>query len=67
MHSPARSRLLTEREPLVLGEHIDARFARLVELASGAGPAVEDSGTGIDRGYVHRIFDAFFTTKPHGM
>jgi signal transduction histidine kinase len=29
--------------------------------------AVEDSGTGIDRGYVDRIFDAFFTTKPHGM
>jgi signal transduction histidine kinase len=29
--------------------------------------AVEDSGTGIDRGYVDRIFDSFFTTKPHGM
>jgi signal transduction histidine kinase len=29
--------------------------------------AVEDSGTGIDRGYVDRIFDSFFTTKPYGM
>jgi signal transduction histidine kinase len=29
--------------------------------------AVEDSGTGIDRGYVDRIFDYFFTTKPYGM
>jgi PAS domain S-box-containing protein len=28
---------------------------------------VEDSGTGIDPGNVDRIFDTFFTTKPHGM
>jgi PAS domain S-box-containing protein len=29
--------------------------------------AVEDSGTGIDPQNVDRIFDAFFTTKSHGM
>jgi signal transduction histidine kinase len=28
---------------------------------------VEDSGTGIDPDYFDRIFDSFFTTKPHGM
>jgi signal transduction histidine kinase len=27
---------------------------------------VEDSGTGIESGKAGRIFDAFFTTKPHG-
>jgi PAS domain S-box-containing protein len=29
--------------------------------------AVEDSGTGIDQSHTDRIFEAFFTTKPHGM
>ena len=29
--------------------------------------AVEDSGTGIDPSHTNRIFEAFFTTKPHGM
>jgi signal transduction histidine kinase len=28
---------------------------------------VEDSGTGIDPEHVERVFDAFFTTKSHGM
>jgi signal transduction histidine kinase len=28
---------------------------------------VQDSGPGIDRGNLNRIFDAFFTTKGHGM
>jgi signal transduction histidine kinase len=28
---------------------------------------VEDSGTGIDPSQMDRIFDAFFTTKAHGM
>jgi signal transduction histidine kinase len=28
---------------------------------------VEDSGTGIDLSQMDRIFDAFFTTKAHGM
>ena len=37
-----------------------------------SGPAeirisVEDSGAGIDAGHMPKIFDAFFTTKPHGM
>jgi PAS domain S-box-containing protein len=37
-----------------------------------SGPAeiqisVEDSGAGIDDGHMPKIFDAFFTTKPHGM
>jgi signal transduction histidine kinase len=27
---------------------------------------IEDSGTGIDPNKVDRLFDAFFTTKPHG-
>ena len=27
---------------------------------------VADSGTGIEAGKVERLFDAFFTTKPHG-
>jgi signal transduction histidine kinase len=29
--------------------------------------AVEDSGSGIDPKQSHAIFDAFVTTKPHGM
>jgi PAS domain S-box-containing protein len=29
--------------------------------------SVEDSGIGIDPKNINRIFDAFFTTKPHGM
>jgi PAS domain S-box-containing protein len=29
--------------------------------------SVEDSGTGIDTDHMPRLFDAFFTTKPHGM
>jgi signal transduction histidine kinase len=29
--------------------------------------AVTDSGTGIDPNSMNRIFDAFFTTKTHGM
>ena len=28
---------------------------------------LEDSGTGIDPSHMDHIFDAFFTTKPHGM
>jgi signal transduction histidine kinase len=28
---------------------------------------VEDSGVGIDPKNIDRIFDAFYTTKPHGM
>src|SRR5262245_51544457 len=34
---------------------------------SGVRIAVEDSGTGIDRESMDRIFDTFFTTKSHGM
>jgi len=29
--------------------------------------SVEDSGTGIESDHMARIFDTFFTTKPHGM
>lgn len=29
--------------------------------------SLEDTGTGIDPGHMDRIFDAFFTTKAHGM
>jgi K+-sensing histidine kinase KdpD len=29
--------------------------------------AIEDSGPGVDAKDTDRIFDAFFTTKPHGM
>jgi signal transduction histidine kinase len=29
--------------------------------------AVQDSGSGMDQQVIKRVFDAFFTTKPHGM
>jgi signal transduction histidine kinase len=29
--------------------------------------AVEDAGTGIDPDHASQLFNAFFTTKPHGM
>lgn len=46
--------------------------ARVLKLRSQQnGPSVtltvEDSGTGIDRSIINRIFEAFFTTKAHGM
>jgi PAS domain S-box-containing protein len=47
--------------------------ARVLKVRSGQnGPSgvtltVEDAGTGIDRSIVDRIFEAFFTTKAHGM
>jgi len=34
---------------------------------SGVRIAIVDSGTGIDRDSIDRIFDTFFTTKSHGM
>jgi len=46
------------------------RVLNVRSAASGADHlsiAVEDSGPGIDSGHVERIFDAFFTTKSHGM
>ena len=46
------------------------RVLSVRSAASGADHlsiAVEDSGPGIDSGHVDRIFDAFFTTKSHGM
>jgi PAS domain S-box-containing protein len=47
--------------------------ARVLKLRSEqAGPSsvtltVEDAGTGIDQSILDRIFEAFFTTKKHGM
>ena len=46
--------------------------ARVLHIISAITPsgvriAVEDSGTGIDRESIDRIFDMFFTTKSHGM
>jgi signal transduction histidine kinase len=46
--------------------------ARMLHIISAVTPsgvqiAVEDSGTGIDRESIDRIFDMFFTTKSHGM
>ncbi len=47
--------------------------ARVLKLRSGQkGPSgvtltVEDAGTGIDKSIVDRIFEAFFSTKSHGM
>jgi signal transduction histidine kinase len=47
--------------------------ARVLKLRSAqAGPSsvtltVEDAGTGIDQSIIDRIFEAFFTTKKHGM
>jgi PAS domain S-box-containing protein len=51
---------------------LDGR-AKVLKLCSGQnGPSsvtltVEDVGTGIDESIVDRIFEAFFTTKAHGM
>jgi len=36
-------------------------------IPSGVRIAVADSGAGIDRESIDRIFDMFFTTKSHGM
>lgn len=33
---------------------------------AGVSLTVEDSGSGVEPGQAERIFDAFFTTKPHG-
>jgi signal transduction histidine kinase len=33
----------------------------------GVKVTVQDNGPGIDPDSIHRIFDAFFTTKPNGM
>jgi len=47
--------------------------ARLLKLRSGQNGSssvtltVEDVGTGIDKSIIGRIFEAFFTTKTHGM
>jgi signal transduction histidine kinase len=47
--------------------------ARVLTVKSGAPDegsilvSVEDSGVGIDANDAERIFDAFYTTKPHGM
>jgi len=47
--------------------------ARVLKLRSEqSGPSsvtltVEDAGTGIDKNIIGRIFEAFFTTKTHGM
>jgi signal transduction histidine kinase len=35
--------------------------------AEGVLIAVGDSGPGLDPGSLDRLFDAFYTTKPHGM
>lgn len=47
--------------------------ARVLKLRSGQNGSssvtltVEDAGTGIDKNIIGRIFEAFFTTKTHGM
>jgi signal transduction histidine kinase len=47
--------------------------ARVLKLRSGQNGSssvtltVEDAGTGIDKNIIGRIFEAFFTTKAHGM
>ncbi len=46
------------------------RFLRVTTELNGSEEVfvtVEDSGTGIAPGNIDRIFDTFFTTKPHGM
>jgi len=50
----------------------DKNDRRLLQVSSGCGGdkiivAVEDSGPGIDPKYAESIFDAFVTTKTHGM
>jgi PAS domain S-box-containing protein len=43
------------------------RIKTEVHKLNGVLITVEDSGTGIDPQNLDRIFDTFFTTKPHGM
>jgi C4-dicarboxylate-specific signal transduction histidine kinase len=50
----------------------DKNDHRVLQVSSGAGGdkiivAVEDSGPGIDSNHAESIFDAFVTTKSHGM
>jgi C4-dicarboxylate-specific signal transduction histidine kinase len=50
----------------------DKNDRRLLQVSSGGGGdkiivTVEDSGPGIDQKHAEGIFDAFFTTKSHGM
>jgi len=48
----------------------DRRRELLIRSQREAGQVlvvVQDSGTGIDPDKMHRMFDAFFTTKPSGM
>ena len=40
---------------------------RSARCGDGAQVSIEDSGTGIDPAHLHRLFDPFYTTKPHGM
>jgi signal transduction histidine kinase len=50
---------VTDRERVL---HIRSAIA-----PSGVRVTVTDSGTGIDRDSIDRIFNMFFTTKSHGM
>jgi signal transduction histidine kinase len=43
------------------------RVQSTLHASGGVLITVEDSGPGIDPKDFDRIFDAFFTTKPHGM
>ena len=41
--------------------------ASVDDLGESVRLTVEDNGTGIDPNIQHRLFDAFFTTKPEGL
>src|SRR5215467_10870827 len=54
------------------GHMLELRYRRVLHIKSAIIPsgvriAVADSGAGIDRESIDRIFDMFFTTKSHGM
>jgi signal transduction histidine kinase len=70
---PRELLITSERVTTILGPAAAAQQALNPELGTRkSGPAhvlvsVADSGPGLDRNSVDRLFNAFYTTKPHGL